>query len=185
MASPQHLLSPALTPDQARFVLQLGLPIYRAEHRTTRRVIEAIPADKGDYRPEAASRTALELAWHIVASEKRFLRAIAEGVFDFTAVPRPESITDAAGIAAWSGTAVAEGLERLDGIDGEALNKVIDFRGLFQLPAVSFLQVSLSHSVHHRGQLSTYLRPMGAKVPSIYGESYDAAQARLAKEGKV
>jgi uncharacterized damage-inducible protein DinB len=39
------------------------------------------------------------------------------------------------------------------------------------------------HSVHHRGQLSAYLRPMGAKVPSIYGESYDAAQERKAQAG--
>jgi uncharacterized damage-inducible protein DinB len=39
----------------------------------------------------------------------------------------------------------------------------------------------LNHSIHHRGQLSMYLRPMGAKVPSIYGESYDSAQARQAK----
>jgi uncharacterized damage-inducible protein DinB len=37
----------------------------------------------------------------------------------------------------------------------------------------------MSHEIHHRGQLSVYLRPMGVKVPSIYGESYDAKQARL------
>ena len=37
--------------------------------------------------------------------------------------------------------------------------------------------IGLKHSIHHRGQLSMYLRPMGAKVPSIYGESYDSAQA--------
>jgi len=65
------------------------------------------------------------------------------------------------------------------------LVKAVDFRGLFQLPAVAFIQLSLNHSIHHRGQLSMYLRPMGAKVPAIYGESYDTAQARLAKEGKA
>jgi uncharacterized damage-inducible protein DinB len=51
---------------------------------------------------------------------------------------------------------------------------------MFQLPAVMFVNFVQQHSVHHRGQLSMYLRPMGAKVPSIYGESYDAAQARKA-----
>ena len=35
-----------------------------------------------------------------------------------------------------------------------------------------------THTIHHRGQVSTYLRPMGGKVPSIYGESYDAREAR-------
>jgi uncharacterized damage-inducible protein DinB len=62
---------------------------------------------------------------------------------------------------------------------------MVDFRGMFQMPAVGFLQLATSHSIHHRGQLSVYLRPMGAKVPSIYGESYDVTQARLAKESKA
>ncbi len=57
---------------------------------------------------------------------------------------------------------------------------MLDFRGLFQSPAVTFLQISQNHTIHHRGQLSTYLRPMGAKVPVIYGESYDSAQERAA-----
>jgi len=51
---------------------------------------------------------------------------------------------------------------------------------MFKLPAVAFLQLSMSHTIHHRGQLTSYLRSMGAKVPSIYGESYDDAQARKA-----
>jgi uncharacterized damage-inducible protein DinB len=45
--------------------------------------------------------------------------------------------------------------------------------GMFNLPAVMYLQFMLNHSIHHRGQLSSYLRPMGAKVPSIYGGSFD------------
>jgi uncharacterized damage-inducible protein DinB len=51
---------------------------------------------------------------------------------------------------------------------------------MFQLPAVMYLSFILNHSIHHRGQLSMYLRPMGAKVPAIYGESYDSAEARKA-----
>ncbi|HWG87563.1 MAG TPA: DinB family protein, partial [Candidatus Acidoferrales bacterium] len=62
------------------------------------------------------------------------------------------------------------------------LTRSIDFRGMFQLPAVMFLQTSLNHSIHHRGQLSTYLRPAGGKVPAIYGESYDSAEARKAAQ---
>jgi hypothetical protein len=62
----------------------------------------------------------------------------------------------------------------------EQLLKIVDFRGLFQFPAVVYIQVGMNHSIHHRGQLSMYLRPMGAKVPSIYGESYDARLAREA-----
>ena len=66
----------------------------------------------------------------------------------------------------------------LAALPAEALVKVIDFRGVFKLPAVNFLEFGMRHSIHHRGQLSMYLRPMGAKVPSIYGESYDSARAK-------
>ena len=62
----------------------------------------------------------------------------------------------------------------------DALRREVDFHGMFQLPAAVCLHTAGIHSIHHRGQLSMYPRPMGAKVPAIYGESYDSAQARLA-----
>lgn len=161
------------------------LPALKAEHATTRKVIEAIPLDKGDYRPDAISKTALELAWHIVASEKRFLLGVCSGAFDFTPMPRPDSVRNSAQIAAWFDEVFTENLPQLEKLTAEQLARNMDFRGLFQRPAVTFLQTCLSHSIHHRGQLSMYLRPMGAKVPAIYGESYDTAQAKLAKEGKA
>jgi uncharacterized damage-inducible protein DinB len=174
-----------MTPDQAKFLLALTLPIIKTEHETTKRVIEAIPLDKGDYRPEPVAKSALELAWHIVAAENRFFGAICTGKFDFTPNNRPDSINNSAKIAAWFDETFNANVKQIEGLSGEQLTKSIDFRGMFQMPAVSFLQLSQNHSIHHRGQLSTYLRPLGAKVPSIYGESYDAAQARAAKEGKA
>jgi uncharacterized damage-inducible protein DinB len=41
------------------------------------------------------------------------------------------------------------------------------------MPAINFLAMATKHSVHHRAQLSTYLRPMGGKIPGIYGPSAD------------
>jgi uncharacterized damage-inducible protein DinB len=70
----------------------------------------------------------------------------------------------------------------LESLSSEHLIKVIDFRGVFQMPAVRFLGVLLHHTIHHRGQLTVYLRPMGAKVPALYGESYDSAEARKAMQ---
>jgi uncharacterized damage-inducible protein DinB len=175
--------SPQLTPDQAKFLLAQALPRIMMEHATTMRVIEAIPLEKGDHRPDAISKSALELAWHIVAAEKRFLSGICTGAFDFTPINRPDSINNSAKIAAWFDETFNANIKQVEGLSGEQLARPVDFRGMFQMPAVSFLTLSQNHSIHHRGQLSTYLRPMGAKVPSIYGESYDAAQARAAKEG--
>lgn len=64
----------ALTPDQASLILAAtALPSLNAEHPVTKRVIAAIPTDKADYRPDGIVKSAIDLAWHIVASETRFL----------------------------------------------------------------------------------------------------------------
>ncbi len=169
----------SLTPDQATLVLTAtALPSLNAEHPATKRVIAAIPAERADYRPDDIVRSAVDLAWHIVASESRFLEAVASGAFDLSGPARPESVRTPADVVDWYTERFAKNIDRLKQMTGDQLIKVIDFRGIFQFPAVVYVQIGLSHSIHHRGQLSTYLRPMGAKVPSIYGESYDARQAR-------
>jgi uncharacterized damage-inducible protein DinB len=174
-----------ITPDQAKFMFSQLLPVLEREHHTTKRVIEAIPAEKGDYRPDPVSKTAMELAWHIVTAEKRFLTGVCAGAFDYAAINRPESVRDPAGIAAWFDESFAASVAQLQQLSGEQLARSMDFRGILQLPAVRYLQSAQSHSIHHRGQLSVYLRPMGAKVPPIYGESYDSAQAKAAQESKA
>ncbi|HEV2423145.1 MAG TPA: DinB family protein [Candidatus Acidoferrales bacterium] len=177
--------APQFTPEQARFILGLTLPAMKIEHETTKRVIQAIPVHQGDYRPDAVSKTASELAWHIVVAEKRFFNTPKAGAFDVNPIPKPESAKDSAGIVAWFDETFGESIEKLQQASADELTKIVDFRGIFQLPAVAFLQIGLNHTIHHRGQLSMYLRPMGAKVPSIYGESYDATQERMAREAKA
>src|SRR6266478_5016923 len=109
--------SPQLTPDQAKFILGLALPTLKTEHQTTKRVIEAIPPGKGDYRPDAVSKTALELAWHIAASEKRFWNGIADGEFNFSPINRPDAVKNSADVAGWYGEMLASGR-----LMGEKLN---------------------------------------------------------------
>jgi len=174
----------ALQPQQATvFFNTFSLPALKNEHRITKQIIETIPLDKGEYRPDAVSKTALELAWHIAAAEHRFFGSVPAGEFDLTPYPRPDSIRNSADIVSWYAESFAKDLDRLTTLSGVQLAKVIDFRGLFQLPAVAYLEFGLKHSIHHRGQLSTYLRPMGGKVPAIYGESYDSAEAKKAQAG--
>jgi uncharacterized damage-inducible protein DinB len=174
-----------MQPDQAAFLLnEVFLPNLKNEHRLTTAVIAAIPLDRSDYRPDPYARPALDLAWHIASTEMRFFNAVAAGGFDFTPMPRPESIENSADLAAWYTGNFASHLDNLSKLPNEQLLKVVDFRGMFQLPAVMYLNFVLHHTVHHRGQLSTYLRPMGAKVPAIYGESYDSAEARKAAAQK-
>lgn len=164
-----------LTADQAAFLLhQAGLPALRAEHPLTCAVIGAIPAVRSDFRPHADSRPALELAWHIVSAEIKYLEATAAGVFPHDLTPMPDRVRTTADVLAWYRERFVPAAERLDGTTGDELLRVVDFYGIRKFPAISLIQLILNHTIHHRGQLSTYLRPMGAKVPSIYGPSYDA-----------
>ena len=158
------------------------MPGLKGEHRITKTVIEAIPLDKGDYRPDDISKSALDLAWHTVATENRFMDAVLTGAFDLTPNPRPETIKNSKDLAALYTADFESRFEKLGKLSNEELLKIVDFRGMFQLPVVMYLGFVLHHTVHHRGQLSMYLRPMGAKVPSIYGESWDATEARKAAQ---
>jgi uncharacterized damage-inducible protein DinB len=176
---------PQISPDQASFLLHgVYMPGLQSEQRITKSIIEAIPLDKGDYSPDGISKSAMALAWHIVATENRFLDAVINGAFDLSPTPIPDSVKDSRDLIALYAADFASRYEKLGKMSSEDLLRVVDFRGMFQMPAVMYLGFLLHHTVHHRGQLSTYLRPMGAKVPSIYGESYDAAEARkAAKQG--
>jgi uncharacterized damage-inducible protein DinB len=92
----------------------------------------------------------------------------------------PEDVLTPAQIVDWYERRFGPAVERLKKASGQELVRRVDFRGLFQMPAYAYISFAMNHTIHHRGQLSMYLRPMGARVPSIYGESYDARQARQA-----
>ena len=169
-----------MPPEHAIVARDIAIRNLSAEHPVTRRVIDAIPLDKSDYRPDAIGKSAVDLAWHIVGAEHRFMDAVVTGAFDFSNSGRPADLTNSAEVARWYVGTFQDDISRLAALSAEQLMKTVDFRGLFQLPAVVYLHTANIHSIHHRGQLSMYLRPMGAKVPAIYGESYDSAQARLA-----
>ncbi len=175
-----------LQPDHAHFLLHgFYLPGLKNEHNITKGIFGAIPLDKGEYRPDDISRGALDLAWHIAATEMRFMAALPAGEFDFTPRHRPDSVKNSAELTRWYKDQFEMHFDELTKLSDEQLLKVIDFRSMFHLPAVMYLGFLLHHSVHHRGQLSMYLRPMGAKVPAIYGESYDSAEARKASSQSV
>jgi uncharacterized damage-inducible protein DinB len=172
-----------LTAEQAIFLLQdVLMPVLKAEHRVTKAVLEAVPAGKPDFRPDPFAKTAIELVRHIAAAENRFLETTVNGEFNTATGAVPDNVRTPTEIAAWYAQRFQKNCEALAKLSGEQLLKMVDFRGMFQRPAVAFVQIGINHSIHHRGQLSTYLRPMGGKVPAIYGESYDSAQAKKAAQ---
>jgi len=162
-----------MQPEQATFLLNVLLPQIKNESKTTRRVLEAVPAGKSDYKPDPKAKSALELAWHLAHSEVWFMDGVANGEFSQGGGELPAEIKTPADIVAWYDKNFAAGFDRVSTLPPDKLVKVINFYNVFEHPAIMYLNFLVVHSVHHRGQLSTYLRPMGSKVPSIYGGSAD------------
>ncbi len=168
-----------MTIDQAVWTRDLYLKPLELESKTTERVLAAVPIEASEYKPDGASRTAMELLRHIAVTDNRFIEAVVSGAFNLQ-ITLPETVRTPTEVAEWYAARHAVNRTALADLPAEGLLKPVDFRGMFTWPAVMFLQLGLHHAIHHRGQLSAYLRAMGSKVPSIYGESYDAAQARVA-----
>jgi uncharacterized damage-inducible protein DinB len=143
------------------------------EVETTKKVLAAVPDGKKEYRPDPCARTAWELAWHLANTDVQFLDGIADLKFNManpTAEDKPKTIAEAVD---WYGKNMKRGADRVGALSAEQLLTPIEFFGVFNLPAAFYLAFLNNHSIHHRGELATYLRPMGSKVPSIYGGSYD------------
>jgi uncharacterized damage-inducible protein DinB len=162
-----------MQPDQAKFLLDFLLPRLKSEQVTTKKILSAVPPDKGDYKPHPNSMSSLRLSWHLAATEMWFLDAVIDHVFKEDDSPMPSELKPGADTARWYDENFAERLPRLGALSGEHLATPVDYIGLLNDPAVAYLSFAIRHSVHHRGQLSAYLRPMGAKVPAIYVESAD------------
>jgi len=138
---------------------------------TTKQVFAAVPDAKSDYRPDPNARTAWELAWHLASSDVHFLDGIADLKFNMSSpVDKPNNVAE---LVDWYDRNIKRAADRVRAMSAEQLATPIDFLGAFKLPAALYLQFLNNHSIHHRGELATYLRPMGSKVPQIYGGSYD------------
>jgi uncharacterized damage-inducible protein DinB len=165
---------PGMTPEFAAAYREMMCEGLMNEFETTKKVLAAIPDAKRDHRPDPKARTAWELAWHIASEDVLFLEQITEGKFTFPDArydkEKPSTVAD---LVAWYDRKFKRAVERLRAMTPAQLVLPINFLGLFNLPAVLYLGFMNNHSVHHRGQLATYLRPMGSKVPSIYGGSAD------------
>lgn len=163
-----------MEPTDAKTVADFLIADFENEMQTTERVLAAIPPDRLDYQPDAKSKTGLGLMRHIALEDAWLLNCIANGEF----TPAPDD-SDACGImnptdaVAYYKKTMPAALDRVRGMTGEQLTRDLDLLGLFQAPALALLAMSVKHSVHHRGQLSAYLRPMGGTVPGIYGPTAD------------
>jgi len=164
-------MSHGLTPEFVLGYRAMMLDGLNREAETTKKVIAAVPDAQSHYKPDAHARTAKELAWHIANTDIQFLDGIADLNFSMeTPEHKPQNSAE---VVDWYDENLKRGAARVAAMTPEQLLTPINFYNLFNLPAVLYLGFLNNHSIHHRGELVTYLRPMGSKVPSIYGGSYD------------
>jgi uncharacterized damage-inducible protein DinB len=156
--------------EQATFTAQLFSQGLEREYVTTKKIIAAIPEAKKNYRPDEHARTAFELAAHLASADVWFLNGIIKGEFIPEADHKFGSVAE---IVAYYDKEFPAALAKVKALPAEKLSKTIPAFGMFNLPAAAYLAFVNNHSIHHRGQLAAYLRPMGSKVPNIYGGSYD------------
>ncbi|HMC54086.1 MAG TPA: DinB family protein [Gemmatimonadaceae bacterium] len=138
------------------------------EAKTTGKVISRIPEGSA-YRPDERSRTAQEIAWQIFQEEKMLIEALETGMAKWDPPPVPRTMRE---VHEAYETQSASFAERWLKVPQERWDGDIEFFGQ-KRPAAPMAWSFLFDIVHHRGQISTYLRPMGSKVPQIYGPSAD------------
>ncbi len=160
-------------------IAQSLLPEFDQEMATTRRILERVPEDKLDYRPDPKSMTLGRLAGHVAEMPGWGSVTVNTPALDFASGDyKPSEMTSREQILAAFDKTVAESRAAIAGASDQALmeNWALKNNGqvLFEMPRIAVLRsMVMNHTIHHRGQLSVYLRLTGAKVPSLYGPSAD------------
>lgn len=152
----------------------LFLKFWEKEAPATRKVIERIPQERCDYRADPKARTAREIAWLIVQEEITLGDGLEKGVLDWRELPTPASVKEILETYDRHHDGVTRKLRAAESARSEG-QVPFRFEGKEVFTASGFDHVwgFLFDIIHHRGQLSTYLRPMGSTVPQIYGPSAD------------
>ena len=167
-------------PAAASPLQRLGLGDFDHEMQSTRRILERVPDEHFDWRPHAKSGTLGQLASHVasvIGLQNAVLRA--DHLDILAAGARPDPATNNAELLALFDRTVASVRESIAAVSDEATwFKTWAFRRgeqtMFEMPKIAaFRSMGINHVVHHRGQLSVYLRLLDVPVPGMYGPSAD------------
>jgi uncharacterized damage-inducible protein DinB len=157
---------------------EFTLQIFQQETGRFRAVVAALPGDKLDYRHDPKSRSAKELVGHLIGHFQDLVELVDDGVINHrNQVP----FADLDEALALLDRGVADVASRLGGVSDAAWATPCDFlvgdHKIMNAPRQVLAWILLLDAIHHRGQLSTLIRPMGGKVPAIYGPSADTMMA--------
>jgi uncharacterized damage-inducible protein DinB len=163
--------------EHAKAAADMLATVWEGEFPATCQVLAAVKNDNRDYKPDAKSRTAWQLATHLATADIWFIDSILKGAFEWNedaakqAEAQFKTVND---VVEFYKKSFPEKLKQLRALPADKLTPTVSFFGMMSLPNVQFIGFANNHSIHHRGQLAAYLRAMGSKVPNIYGPSADA-----------
>jgi uncharacterized damage-inducible protein DinB len=148
---------------------------WEREFQTTMKVLKAYPEDQLDLKPAEKSRTARDLVWTFVG-EQAVADMAMKGKIDFSAGAPPAPKTMKEILGAYE-TMTKQNMEKVKNLSEDDYNSPIAFPAgpgkMMNIRKADVLWTTLMDMIHHRGQLSVYLRIAGGKVPSIYGPTAD------------
>ncbi len=149
---------------------------WEEEYPTFLKVFRALPKDKPDYRAHPRSRSAAQLVWLLVLEEQACSKWIDTGKADWKETPPPKSLEEVIAAYEKAHAELAPRLKKLD--DNTWEEKKVRLLvggpvGYYELPLGEMLWAVMFDAIHHRGQLTLYIRLTGGKVPAIYGSSAD------------
>jgi uncharacterized damage-inducible protein DinB len=146
----------------------------KAKYPVFAKVLKAMPTGRFDYRPHERSPSAAEIVWTLAHETRACCDLVDTGEFNWVAETPP---ADAEAIVSAFQKHYAVLDDRIARMDESSWQKkarlLIDGQLFREAPVGEFLWYIFFDAIHHRGQLSTYIRPMGGQVPSIYGPSGD------------
>ncbi|OLB08709.1 MAG: hypothetical protein AUH06_01770 [Gemmatimonadetes bacterium 13_2_20CM_69_27] len=146
----------------------------KTEIPTFTKVLKAVPQGRQEYRPEPKSRSAAELATLLAAEEAALVSLLDTGTVQWKNQPPGARLADIVASYERDARAVNDRLERLDETGWTKQGRfLMEGAPPWEDTIENFVWGMFFDAIHHRGQLTTYLRPMGGKVPAIYGPSAD------------
>jgi uncharacterized damage-inducible protein DinB len=156
---------------------ELFLQKWEQEHPAFVRVLKALPPDRLDYRPHPKSRSAAELICLLAHSEKVCCDLVDTGLIDWKE-PKPSAHAEMIEAYEKNYRELTDRLKKLDDAGWERHGRFVEEGHLvIEGPQRDIFWLLLFDAIHHRGQLSVYIRPTGGRVPSIYGPSGDTNPA--------
>ena len=152
------------------------LPEFEQEMKSTRRVLERVPSEKGTWKPHTKSFSLGHLAQLVAWMPGWITNALRETALDLARYPG-YSYESTATLLAMFDRNVAEARDAIsstpDADWGASWSLKHGDRVLMTLPRAAVVRQHVNHLIHHRGQLTVYLRLLDVPVPSVYGPTAD------------